>query len=507
MRKRITQLLKKHDKPLKILFVTVLIFVASFFRLYRIEDLTEFLGDQGRDGIVIRQLERTRTLPDVGPSLSNGRFTGPFYYYLIAPSFILSQYNPAIPAIQMAVMGIISIVILFVLSTSIYGFTVGYGISILYALSPLMVFQDRRLWNPTPIPFFTLLVFLSVYLIRKQKYWALIVLFLSDAILFQLHYVNSITIILSIVFVCFEFYNSVKINMYKKYLIWIGAAFLISVLFSYPFISYETGIKFRDIIGSVGTVSYTGGFLFSKRHYLENIMLITTDLMKYVLVIPWKIPLFIVSLPVIILNFLRREYWSYMYFGWFGLAVFLMAFYKDTINVQYLYQLIPITFLLFGGALEYIAARYSRGIMIGLVAVLGTVMIFQTDVFGVGHNDIVKTQKLTDTVIKLSTGMPFAFTTVSSRSFSDLHYRFFMDKRDISPVNIDSKEYNLLFLICDTVRCPSMDDLYIQNKIYAVCSEIVCSFDNPIIDMSKWQGNDLVNVGASVVYEFVRKPD
>jgi hypothetical protein len=51
-----------------------------------------------------------------------------------------------------------------------------------------------------------------------------------------------------------------------------------------------------------------------------------------------------------------------------------------------------------------------------------------------------------------------------------------------------------------------MDELSITYRIIALCSDIVCKLDKPVIEMSKWEGKRFVTVGSSVVYEFVRKP-
>lgn len=502
--KTIGKSINLHKRKIKIFFIIVLVLVASFFRLYRISERTEFLGDQGRDGIVIRNLVRSNTLPQIGPSLSNGQFTGPFYYYLIAPLFIFSGFNPIIPPIQMAIMGIITVGILFLLTTSLFGFSIGYGIGMLYAISPGMVFQDMRLWNPTPIPLFALLVLFSLNLIVKRKYWGIPILFLSDAILFQLHYVNSITIVLSLVFLTYILYRSIKDNSFKRFLLWICIAIITSGAFSLPFFLYESKIGFRDIIGSAGTFTDTSGFIFSKRHYLENIVEMGSNLMKYLVNIPWKIPLFLLSLCIMILSLFARTMLSYILVVWMGISLLVMAFYKDVINVQYLYQLIPVTFLLVGNVLGYLKIRFPFAVFLVIVS-LCIGMICQTDIFKEGHNDIVKTKMLSKTVMALSVNKPFAFTTFSSRSFTDLHYRFFMDLENIIPEKIDDDGYSQLFVVCDAGECPTAQQLLAQNKIYAVCSEIVCKLDNPIIDMSKWEKRDEERVGSSMVYGFVRK--
>jgi hypothetical protein len=48
-----------------------------------------FLGDEGRDALVLLRLFRNFDIPFLGPTASvGGFFLGPFYYYLIAPFFV-----------------------------------------------------------------------------------------------------------------------------------------------------------------------------------------------------------------------------------------------------------------------------------------------------------------------------------------------------------------------------------------------------------------------------------
>src|SRR3989344_8991467 len=104
-----------------IILPIMLIVIAALFRLWRISELTEFLGDHGRTGMVIYDAWKTGVPPLAGPTVLSGQHLGPFFYYLIGPAFILGGFNPIIPSIFMALLGVASVGLLFILGKRFFG--------------------------------------------------------------------------------------------------------------------------------------------------------------------------------------------------------------------------------------------------------------------------------------------------------------------------------------------------------------------------------------------------
>ena len=74
----------------------------------------EFLGDQGRDVLVIRNFFKHKDLFFIGPQTSIGNmYLGPYYYYLIAPALLLANFNPVGPAVFIALFGIATTYLIF----------------------------------------------------------------------------------------------------------------------------------------------------------------------------------------------------------------------------------------------------------------------------------------------------------------------------------------------------------------------------------------------------------
>jgi len=98
-------LTKNYDK----IIIFIILIIASFYRLYRIRDYLTFLGDEGRDVLVVYKiLHGSFTL--LGPTASvGGFFLGPIYYYFMAPFLWLFNYDPVGPAIMVALFGIATV--------------------------------------------------------------------------------------------------------------------------------------------------------------------------------------------------------------------------------------------------------------------------------------------------------------------------------------------------------------------------------------------------------------
>ena len=161
-------------RKIEIFLLIVILIISAFMRLYRIRDYIVFLGDEGRDVIVVRNiLHGDLTL--LGPTASVGGFyLGPIYYYMMAPFLWLAGYDPAGPAYLIAILGIATVYMVYRFGKRFFHPIVGLSAAFLYSISPLTVRYSRASWNPNPLPFFTILgmYFLAVGLEKKQhKYW------------------------------------------------------------------------------------------------------------------------------------------------------------------------------------------------------------------------------------------------------------------------------------------------------------------------------------------------
>jgi len=151
-----------------------------------------FLGDEGRDVIVVRRLLTEGHPPLIGPGTSIGNmYLGPLYYYMMAIPLFLANYSPVGPAVQIAILGVITVWFVWFAGRVWFGKTTGLIAATLFAISPTVIIYSRSSWNPNIMPFFALLSIYSIWKVWKEhKFGWLIVLGASYAAVLQSHYIG-----------------------------------------------------------------------------------------------------------------------------------------------------------------------------------------------------------------------------------------------------------------------------------------------------------------------------
>jgi len=174
------------------LILGVILLVAAVVRLYHIETKMRFIWDEGRDMLAIRKIITQKDLTLFGPYNEMGPekdFFGVFHYYLMLPVLWLADYNPVGPAIFTAMLGVISVGLVYQLISMWGDKKLALWVAVVYALSPLVIKYSIWPWNPNTMPFFGLLYlfFLRKFYEQPAKIWTVLAGF-TLGLLFQLHY-------------------------------------------------------------------------------------------------------------------------------------------------------------------------------------------------------------------------------------------------------------------------------------------------------------------------------
>ena len=107
-------MLKKITLVHWIIFITLI--CASFLRLYNIPSTVQFLGDQGRDALIVADIFKKLDPVFIGPVTSVGNmYLGPLYYYFMLPFLFLTYPSPMGPVYAVALLGIVTVFLLFYL--------------------------------------------------------------------------------------------------------------------------------------------------------------------------------------------------------------------------------------------------------------------------------------------------------------------------------------------------------------------------------------------------------
>ncbi|MBP7119148.1 glycosyltransferase family 39 protein [Candidatus Woesebacteria bacterium] len=169
-----------------VLLIAILVF-AFFMRVYRIDYALGFYFDQGRDALAIWDLIRNHKFFLIGPTTGiAGIFRGPFYYYLIAPFYLIGQGNPLYPSIFLSLTSVGALALLFKLTRKIIGAPGALMATLIGAGSFYIILASRWLSNPTPMLLLSMALIYAMFLILEGKKWAWVAIgFISGTSLFH----------------------------------------------------------------------------------------------------------------------------------------------------------------------------------------------------------------------------------------------------------------------------------------------------------------------------------
>lgn len=154
---------------LEILVLSTLLCLTLFTHFYKLFSYFNLTGDPGRDAVVVYDIIINKKLTLIGPKASAGGFYyGPWYFYLLVPFFLLTKLDPIAALLLSIIIGILTVFLIYLITKEIFGQKVAFFSSFLYAVSPFVIEQVRRGWNPSSMPFFPLLCFYFFYKFLKE---------------------------------------------------------------------------------------------------------------------------------------------------------------------------------------------------------------------------------------------------------------------------------------------------------------------------------------------------
>jgi 4-amino-4-deoxy-L-arabinose transferase-like glycosyltransferase len=450
---------------IKKLLLILIILTSICLRFYRLEDYMTFLGDEGRDALVVKRILVDHKFTLLGPATSIGNmYLGPLYYYFMIIPMALSGLNPLGPAMMVALFGVITVFLVYKITKEWFGEIPAFVASSLYAVSPSVIANTRSSWNPNPMPLFSLILVYSLYKTLKgnPKWFAVTLAML--AVVLQLHYMSLFLIPLIVLFWVLSF----KINkdkLFRKNLITfsaIGIA-LFLILFG-PFILFEI---------RHGFINTKALIVFIKENQDPNMYQRKTDfnpLKNFSIFIPIWSQVFhrllpqilnkitvIISLASLIAGFylVTKSYFAkklnlplFTMMSWMVIGIFGVSFYKGVMNDHYIGFLFPAPFILFGFLLTKFLK--SNKVLISLITlVMVLINIRYVDIF-VSSSDwqLRRTKDVTQFIIAKAENKPFNFALISNSNYED-PYIFFFEILGSPPVETTQKIEDTLFVVCE----------------------------------------------------------
>lgn len=455
-----TQWFKKNKT--EIIIVLAILLLAAFLRFYRLEDYMTFLGDEGRDAIIVKDILTNQNLPLLGPPTSVGNiYLGPLYYYMMAGAMGIFWLNPVAAAGMVALIGVATVFLVFYLSKVWFGLWPAVVSSVLYAVSPINVMYSRSSWNPNPAPFFTLLAMFGFYNAHKSKnYLWFIVSGASLAAALQMHYLAIILLPIFGVLWIRELIN----KDYKKHFILGSFGGILAFLFLMsPLVVFDLRYNFMNWRAISALFSGQGTAVsFSLQNTLSQSLLI----FRYKLIeryigadntVVASITSLVVLLPLIIsvIRKMKKQAvnWAYFPLGvWLVLGLIGLSFYKNSIYDHYLGFINPAPYLLLGGLIGYIKNRWQIGVVVVLLILLGTLNLQKSPLRQPPGNQLERTKQITKFVIEESSNKPFNFALIAQRNY-DAAYQYYFDIFEHKPKVVPVEVTDQLYVVCEDETC------------------------------------------------------
>ena len=504
-------------KNRNLILLGLILLLAAFLRLYMISDYQTFLGDEGRDALVVKGiLEGNFTL--LGPRSSAGDFyTGPIYYYLIAPFLWLFRLDPVGPAVMIALLGIATVFLVYYVGKKIFNQSVGLVAAALYAVSPLVLTYSRSSWNPNPMPFITLLLLYLLYQAVQNKSWKY---FLGVGFLYgialQLHYIELLVGIIIFFFTLFGYFYFKRKNIFiliKQYSYLLGG-FIIG--FS-PFLAFELRHNFPNtrtifnfvIHGDPGAADLTNKtFIQIVQDVFFRVFARTlwnfpsSDLIQPLgenaLLLFSILILLTVAASIAYLLKYKNKLVVAFFLMWLGFGVVLFGFYKKPINDYNFEFLFPLPSLLISYLLYNLYQSKKLAFVGKVMAAIIFLFLFIHSLYYLPFkkqpNRQVKQMKaISEFVLSKTGGLPFNFA-ILTKGNSDHAYRYFFSIKKRDPVTIENA-------INDPQRKTVTDQLFI------VCEDITCKpLGNPLFEVAGFGRAEIAgewNTSVVKVYKLV----
>lgn len=513
-------------------WIILILALAAFLRLYRIQDYMTFLGDEGRDVLVVYNILHGK-LTLLGPTASvGGFFLGPVYYYFMAPFLSIFNYNPVGPAVMVALFGIATVYFIYKFASEIFNSRVGLISALLYSISPVVIAYSRSSWNPNIFPFFSLLTLYIIYKALVKNNTKLFILggvFLGISM--QLHYLATFLVAIIIAYLLLtrillaSLVQGVSLlrtmgKILRDYL-FIVLGFVVGWS---PFLAFEIRHGFPNITSVIKFIFHSGDTGFGTRA-LNNISdvffrlfarLVTNfpppeqiAIRAHLDMAVWyylTLLLAIVSVSVLLYKFIQvfpslrqktKESPEFLRISlliiWLVVGIGLFGFYKKSIYDYYFGFMFPLPFILAGNTLDFFMRKSSLLKIISILALLSLVLINLSGIpFRFAPNrQLAQVKSISEFVLERSDEKPFNFALITGGN-SDHAYRYFFTLENHPPITIlntttDPKRKSVadqLLVVCEQNPCHPLG-----NSLWEVAgfgrAEITGQWDVSVVKVYK----------------------
>lgn len=437
--------------------ILFIILAGLFLRLYRISDFYMFLGDQGRDAVIVRRIILLQKFPLIGPPSSIGEvFLGPFYYYVVAPFLWLFQSNPVGLAIGVALLSAAASILIYYMVKKIVSKDVAIILSILIACSALFVDIGRFSWNPNLLPYFAFitlsLFFLALHGKKKVLFSLLFGIFFGLS--FQLHHLAALLAVpIGIYYLLFLLRKRNLKSIQVPLLSIVGFVLTLA-----PFVLFEIRHNFLNIRNLISL--FTRQNIVSSGPLANRLSDITTAVINFALhisVSPLIACLFAATVIGIVIFLLRKK--ENPFITLHLIAFISLLFALSRVNAQEIPHYFHTVYISFYLLLAFIFSELTKHkLKLLTVVCISSFILIQSRsyyfIWNESSQQFAQPEKIGKHIAEMSKGERINLTTYPVEFTSRDCYQYYIELNGGNVVDGSSGEVaKTLFVLCDKEPC------------------------------------------------------
>ncbi|HBC72822.1 MAG: Glycosyltransferase [Candidatus Amesbacteria bacterium GW2011_GWB1_47_19] len=443
----------------EILTLAVILGGAAISRFWHISQYLTFLGDEGRDALVMHAIVTGRHFPLIGPGTSIGNmYLGPLYYYLVSPWLAFFRFSPVGPAVFVGLTGLAAITLMWWIGRQWFGRRPALFISALYTLSPTVIVYSRSSWNPNIMPFFALLTMYGIWKVWRLGYWRwLLISAISFAFVLNSHYLGLLLLFPMVIFISLSRKN-LNSGKYLNY------AIVILVILLSPLILFDLRHGWSNFSALYKFFSDRQTTVNLKAYKaLPHIWPLWEDVNATLLTASnpllgrW-VALAVTTLTALELGLgLRLKKVSpdlVFCLVWLVTGIVGLGLYKQHVYPHYYGFLFPAPFLLLGFAVRFLMHhRLTRFPVILLLLLLLAFNLVYSPLRSSPNRQLERTASISDFIAVQSGSRPFNLALIAKSNY-DASYRYFLLLNRAPFFTIHDHLSDQLFVICEPAGLP-----------------------------------------------------
>jgi 4-amino-4-deoxy-L-arabinose transferase-like glycosyltransferase len=451
----------------------------AFLRLINFQSHVTFLGDQGRDAIIMKRIITFEHFPAIGAPTSVGQiYLGPFYYYFMAPWLLFFGFNPLGPAFGVFFLNFTLGILAYFLVRKYFGKLTSFFFLFLLTFSASNISLSRFSWNPNLLPiftFFTLFAFYKLLTLKennKKQTHVFLYAFLFGTLFsfsFQLHYLAVLLLPTCLLFFLYQLLHQKKIKVLFLRLL---VAIFSFTFFSIPLLIFDLRHNFLNTQNFIKM--FTEAEALAGNSIIHRLNETVINLFRHTFQITlsgyWGLALF----ALLIFIFIRFGEKAKNLFYWlnFSNLVFFVLGFSLTNSGRFEHYYTPIYYsfflnLAFVFAWRYKNCRLCRKIVPILLLLYLLANFHKFKVFlAPGGSQITSAKAVSQSIIDNNTHSPYQIVTIP---YTETHgqYRYFLEILGNRPLPEQTLEVpQTLFVLCFQKECDVLNDPQWQIAVF-----------------------------------------